>query len=262
MLRSRFLGSGLLTLWLSACAHGVVSELPTSPTTSVTIKNITVTPTGGGTLIAGVNQAITTDGTTLGLGAWATFSDGSSKYVDATWTSSDTNVIAFDGAMMKAIGRGSATVTARVGGMSDSETFTVAPNMAGTWSGSYVVDQCAAGSGSMQELICNADPARKGVLPVGTVAPMTFVIDKNGNDLTATTALGEIRGTLRGTDLGSNYLFLKGDLTVNRTTITVVQWNARVVMDAMEGQLGFEVRIEGIPSHAIVIAHLDQVTRR
>lgn len=264
MLRSRFVGSALLTLLLSACAHGVVSELPTSPTptTSVTVKNVTVTPTGGGTLIAGMSAPILTDGTSLGLGAWVNYSDGSAKYADATWTSSDTNVITFDGGMMKAIGRGTATVTARVENMSDTETFTVEPNMAGTWSGTYVVDQCVAGSASMTELICSADPQRKGVLPVGTAAPMTFVLEKNGSDLTATTALGEIRGTLRGTDLGSNYLSLKGDLTVNRTTITVVQWNARVLTDAMEGQIGFEVRIDGIPSHAIVIAHLNQVTRR
>jgi hypothetical protein len=30
----------------------------------------------------------------------------------------------------------------------------------------------------------------------------------------------------------------------------------------MEGWLGFEVRIEGMPSHANVTAHFDNVTRR
>src|SRR5690349_16655355 len=183
MLRSRFVGSGLLILLSSACAHGVVTELPTSPTSTVTIKTLTVTPTGGITLIAGMDAPITTEGATLGLGAWANYTDGTSKYIAATWSSSDTSVIAFDGSTMKAIGRGTATVTARVDGMSDTETITVEPNVEGTWSGTYVVDQCVAGSGSMTELICSADPARKGVLPVGTAAPMTFVIHKNGNDL-------------------------------------------------------------------------------
>ena len=262
MLRSRLVGSVILTLLSCACAHGVVKELPTAPTPTTTILRLTVTPTGGASIVAGTTAPITTSGTTLGLGAWAQYSDGSGKYVDAVWTSSDTGVIAFDGATMRAVGRGTATITARAEGMSDTETFTVEPNMAGTWSGNYVVDQCAAGSGSMQELICNADPARRGILPVGTSAPLTFEIQKNGSDLSATTALGEIRGTLRGTDLGSNYFSLSGNLTVNRTTVTVVQWNGHVKTDAMEGGIGFEVRIDGIPSHAIVIAHFDQVTRR
>jgi hypothetical protein len=219
-----------------------------------------ITPEGGASVIAGMSVPIVSSGNTLGLGAWANYSDQSGKYVEATWTSSDTNVIAFDGGSMKAISRGTAVVTARVNGMTDTETFTVEPNVAGTWSGTLVIDQCAAGSGSMAELVC--DRSRGGILPVGAVVPMTFEIKKNGTDLSAATALADVRGTLSGTDAGGNYFYLNGDLVLNRTTVTVAFWNGRVQTDAMESQLGLEVRIAGLPSHANLVGHFDQMTRR
>ena len=259
-LRSRFLGSALLTLLSCGCSHGVLTEMPTSPTPTVTIKQLIVTPTGGASLIAGASQQLMSSGNTLGVGAWAQYSDGTAKYIAATWTSSDTNVIAFDGDTMRAINRGTATITARAEGMTDTETFTVEPNMAGAWSGNYIVDQCSAGSGSMTELICLKE--RGGSLPVGSSAPIAFQIQKSGSDLTAATALGPIQGTLRGSDVGTNHFYLSGDLFTSNAHVTVVQWNARVITDAMEGQIVFEVRINGIPSNALVVAHLDQVTRR
>jgi hypothetical protein len=244
------------------CAHGVVDELPTSPSSSatVTMVRLMITPEGGASLIAGGSVPLVTSGNTLGLGAWANYSDGTSKYVEATWTSSDPNVIAFDDTTIKAVSRGTATVTARFNGMSDTETFTVEPNMSGTWSGNLIIDQCAAGSGSMMEVVC--DRSRNGILPVGTVVPMTFEIKKNGADLTAVAALGDVRGSLSGADAGGNYFWLKGDLVLNRTTATVGFWNGRVMTDAMESQLGLEVRIAGLPSHANVVGHFDQMTRR
>ena len=262
MLLPRFAVVILVTAILSACAHGVTEQLPTAPgPTTVTLSRLSVTPQGL-SLIAGGVVPITSSGNTLGLGALAQYSDGTAKYIEAAWTTSDPGVLAIEGTNIVAVSRGTATLTARAEGMTATQSFTVEPNVAGTWSGTYVVDQCAAGSGSMGELICSDAPGHKGILPVGTKAPITFEVQKNGNDLTATAALGEIRGMLRGTDLGSNFLTLKGDLTVNRTTVTVVHWNAHVKTDVMEAQIGFEVRIDNVPSHAVVVAHFDQVTRR
>ena len=115
----------------------------------------------------------------------------------------------------------------------------------------------------MTELICSALPGRQpGLLPVGAVAPITFQVRQSGIDLTATAALGEIRGTLTGSDRGQNFLTLRGDLTLNTTTMTVFHWDSRVKTDVMEGNIGFEVRIAGIPSHAQVTGHFVNVTRR
>lgn len=248
---------------VSSCAHGFVDEAPTSPTPAVTLRALTVTPVGGGTILEGGTFPITTSGNTMGLGAWAQYSDGTTKYVDATWTSSDANVIAIDGGSIRAVGRGSATLTARAEGKTASETFKVEPNMAGTWSGNFVVDQCNAGSGSMGELMCNADPSHpRGSLAVGTSVPITFQIQKSGEALTATAASGDWRGTLTGTDRGSNFMTFSGELTGNRTRVTIVFWNSQAKTDVMEGQIGFEVRIDNVPSNAAVVAHFDQVMRR
>jgi hypothetical protein len=115
----------------------------------------------------------------------------------------------------------------------------------------------------MLDAICGNTPGRApGMLPVGKSAPVTFQIVKTGTDLTAVTAFGEWRGTIKGTDRGENFLTLTGDLKVDRTTLTLVHWDSRVKTDAMDGFIGFEVRIDGLPSWAVVTAHFDKLTRR
>jgi len=258
------------TLALARCSHGTVAALPSAPTPvtpAITLKSLTITPAGGGTIIAGNAVEITSSGplpsTGAVLGAFAQYSDGSGKYVEAKWTTSDPNVLVVSGSSLKAMSRGSASLSATAEGQTATETFNVEPTMAGTWAGNYVVDQCSAGSASMYDGICGNTPGREpGVLPVGKSAPITFQIIKNGTDLSAVTAFGELRGTITGTDRGQNFLTLKGDLKVERTTLTIVYWDSRVETDLMEGFIGFEVRIDGVPSHAQVTAHFDNVTRR
>lgn len=258
------------TLVIGGCSHGTVAQLPTAPTATtpaVTVRRLTVTPVGGGSIIAGKSAEITTSGpfptTGAALGAFAEYSDGTGQYVEATWTSSDPSVLTVSGTSLRALKRGTATLTAAAVGHTASETFTVEPGIAGSWAGTYIVDSCAAGSGSMDELICNAVPGRRqGVLKVGSVAPINFQITQTGTDLSATAAFGEIRGTLTGIDRGQNFLTLKGNLTVETTTLTVVYWDGRVKGDAMEAFIGFEVRIAGVPSHANVTGHFLDVTRR
>jgi hypothetical protein len=259
----------LAILATAGCSHGTVSELPTAPTPpAATITSLTITPVGGGSMIEGLTLPIMADGpfpsTGATLGAFAQYSDGSGKYIAANWTSSDDTIVSVDGTTLSAKARGTAIVTAAAAGKTASETFVVQPGIAGTWAGTYVVDNCQAGSGSMYELICYPmnQGRTPGVLAIGATPPIAFQITKSGTDLTATAQLGELRGRLTGSDRGQNYLTLKGDLTVNATTITVVYWDARVREDVMEGVIGFEVRITGLPSHANVVARLDKVTRR
>jgi hypothetical protein len=253
----------------AGCSHGTVSELPAAPTPpAITVSTLTVTPVGGGSIIEGMSVAITSDGpfpsTGATLGAFARYSDGSGKYVPATWTSSDDRIVSIDGTSLAAKARGSAIVTASALGKTASETFAVQPGIAGTWAGTYTVEQCEAGSGSMYELICFPmnQGRTPGVMAVGSTPPIAFQITKSGTDLTATAQFGDVRGTLTGIDHGGNLMSLTGTLALNATTITVLQWNARVREDAMEGAVGFEVRIAGLGSHAQVAGRLDKVTRR
>jgi hypothetical protein len=255
-------------LSLAGCAHGVVSELPTAATPVVRIQSLTITPVGGGTIIAGLSAPITSSGpfpsTGAVLGAFAQYADGSGKYVEANWTSSDRNVIAVDGASLSAIARGTATISASAEGKTASETFTVEPTMAGNWVGTFVVDSCQAGGGSIYEYICMPpDPGRTpGTMAVGATPPLTLQITKSGNDLAAVAQFVDMRGTLAGSDRGSNFLTFKGDLTGSGRTITLVYWDTRARTDLMEGTIGFEVRIAGVSSFANVTAHLGNVTRR
>jgi hypothetical protein len=259
----------IASLSITGCAHGVVDGLPSAPSpAAATIKSLTVTPVGGGTMLQGATAPITSSGpfpsTGAALGAFAQYTDGSGKYVEAKWTSSDDKIIAVNGNMFTAIGRGTATVTASADGKSATETFVVEPGIPGTWSGTYVVDNCQAGSASMYEVICMPpDQGRTpGILAIGAAPPLTLQITQTGKDLTAAAQFGELRGTLTGIDRGQNFLTLSGDVTVNRTTVTLVYWDARVLTDAMEAFIGFEVRIAGVPSFAAVTAHFNNVTRR
>lgn len=258
------------SLVLGGCSHGTISGLPTAPSNTVpavTVRKLTVTPVGGASIIAGKTAHITTSGplpaTGAILGAFAEYTDGTGKYVEANWTSSDPTILVASSTSLQAMRRGTATLTATAEGHTASETFTVEPGIPGTWTGTYVVDQCSAGSGSLQELICNATPGRQqGTLKVGAVAPITFQITQSGTDLSATAAFGEVRGTLTGSDRGQNYLTLKGDLTFNATTISLVHWDANVRTDVMDAFIGFEVRVAGLPSHANVTGHFVDVMRR
>jgi hypothetical protein len=268
-LRSGFVAIALSTLAIGGCSHGTVNELPAAPSAPTPIlRTLTITPVGGTAILIGTTTPITSEGPLAAgvLGAFAQYSDGSASYVKATWTTSDANVIAVDGASIVTKARGSATLTATVDGVKANETFTVEPGVDGSWAGTYVVDTCEAGSSAIYEAVCGTAAAGRqgGVLPVGTTAPINFQITRTGaTDLTATAALGELRGTLSGTDRGQNFLTLKGDVTsVNGTKVSLVYWDARVRTDAMEGFIGFEVRVPALPSWAMVTAHFADVTRR
>jgi len=268
MLLPRCVVATLMSAMLISCAHGVVNELPTSPgPRPAQITSLTITPVGGGTLIAGYSAQITSSGpfpsTGAVLGAFAQYNDGSGKYVPANWSTNDPQVLVIEGSSMMPVSRGTAVITARAEGLTATETFKVDPNMAGSWTGTFVVDECGAGSASMHELVCSNIPGRQpGMLRVGTAVPVSFQIQKNGDELAAPAQFGDLRGTLRGSDRGQNFLTLKGDLTVNRTTLTIIYWDARVRTDLMEGFIGFEVRIDGMPSNAAVAAHFDNVIRK
>ncbi len=267
-LLSRCVVIAAATLAIGGCSHGALTELPTAPTPGApVIRSLTISPVGGGTLIAGQSVPIITSGpmpsSGVPLGAFAQYSDGSARFVEATWTTSDATVLIVSNQSFVAVGRGTATLTATAEGRSASENYRIDPGIPGTWAGAYVVEQCEAGSSLMYELICSAVPGRpRGALPVGATAPIAFEISQSGTDLTATAAFGDIRGRLTGSDRGRNFLTLSGDLTGGTTTISVVYWDAAVKMDVMDAFIGFQVRMAGVPSYAVVSGYFVDVTRR
>lgn len=258
-------------LILTSCSHNVTTDLPAAPTPvrpTVRITKLIIAPPGGGSMIVGTVVPITTSGPPpsdgLALGAFAQYSDGSGHFVEATWSSSDDGIALVRNGELVAINRGTAVLTASAEGLTASETFIVDPGIPGLWVGTYVVDSCQAGSGSVDALVCAAPtPGHAGgILRVGTVAPMALQITQHGKDLSATMQFGELRGTLTGVDAGANYLSLSGTLNASTSNAKIVVFNARVKQDVMEGVMGYELRITDLPSWAVVTAHFDSIARK
>ena len=111
-----------------------------APTPSApTVTKLTITPLGGGSMMVGASAPIVSTGTspTTGavVGAFAEYSDGSGRYVAATWTSSNAGVVSVTNEAITAMGRGTAIVTARFRGHSDDEQFEVMGGITGSWAG-------------------------------------------------------------------------------------------------------------------------------
>lgn len=248
------------------CTRGVtpLDEIPTGPT-AVTVIELTITPVGGATIAVGDEAPITTNGglptTGAVLGAFARFNNGAARYVEATWTSSDDTIITVSESRLIGRGRGTARLTATFEGRSASEQFTAEGGIAGRWSGSYVVEQCSATSGSMTEVLCGVEGRPPGFAAVGRTLPFTVEIVENNRDLTGVVSFGQNRGTLTGRNRGSGLFYLLGAFEGNGGAVNVFHWDARVVRDAMEGFIGYELRLQGFPGMGRVGARLTNMTR-
>lgn len=249
------------------CTVGVSNEPLTAPTPlPPTVTALTITPVGGGSMLIGGATPMATSGGTPSsvVGAFAQFSDGSGRYVEATWASSDDSVIAVDGAQLVARGRGTAMLTATFEGKSDTETFTVEGGVAGRWQGSYIVEQCSGSSGSMQEILCNPAGNNRpvGLAAVGNVLPFSLEISESGTDLTAVVSFGALSGTLTGKNRGGGFFFLQGLIEVNGGAVNIVHWDTRVVRDSMEGFIGYQLRLPNLPGFGGVAGKLVEMSRR
>ena len=250
---------------LSGCTVGTTEGPLTTPTPLPTrLMTLTITPTGGGAITVGGSAPITTTGNTPGLGAFAQYSDGTGRYVEAAWTSSDDSIMAVEGGQLIARGRGEVTLTAAFEDKTDTETFRAEGGIAGRWRGSYVVEQCSGSSGSMGEVLCNPPGTSRpvGLAAVGTTLPFSLEISENGSDLTAIASFGEIRGTLTGKSRGGGFFFLQGGFAANGSEINLIHWDSRVVRDGMDGFIGYQVRLPNLPGFGTVGAKLSGMTRQ
>lgn len=248
------------------CTRGVVDSPPTAP--SPVLTTLTITPIGGGSLLVGSSAPIATSGgmpaAGAALGAFAQYSDGAGRYVEATWTSSDDAIMTVDGGRLVARSRGTVTLTATYEGKSDTETFTAEGGIAGRWQGSYVVEQCSGGTGSMQEVLCNPPGNSRpvGHAAVGNVLPFSLEISENGDDLTGAVSFGAMRGVLTGKNRGGGFFYLQGAIEAGGGALNIVHWDTRVVRDSMEGYIAYQIRLPNVNGIGGVAAKLADMTRR
>jgi hypothetical protein len=247
-----------------------VDTPPTAPgALPGTIVTLTITPIGGGTMTVGSTAPIATNvgmpPNGITLGAFAQFSNGAGRYVDATWTSSDDSVITVQDNQLVARGRGTVILTATFQGKSDTESFTSEGGVTGRWRGAYLVEQCGGNSGSVQEVLCNppgnARPA--GIAAIGTTLPFSLEIaEENDTGLRATVSFGAISGTLTGVNRGGGFFYLQGVIEAGGGAINIIHWDTRVTRDAMEGFIAYEIRLPGLPGFGSVAARLVNMTRQ
>ena len=259
----KFAGLALACATLGSCTVGTVDKIPVAPTP--TVIRLTITPTGGVTMTFGGSLAVVSSGASPAavLGAFAEYSDGTGRYVAATWTSSNTSVVSVDGTTLTAVGRGTATVSATFEGRSDDEQFVVIGGIAGTWAGTYVVEQCVGSPSLVNELMCaSPSPGRQtGFAYIGATLPITMELTVSGTNVIGIVSSGTLRGTLTGPDRGAGVFSLQGVIQ-GAVVLTITQWQTQVLGDELHGIIGYEVRFSGVSGTGAAVGRLRNVTRR
>jgi hypothetical protein len=268
----RFAGVILGGALLVSCTRGVMTDAqanPVAPTPSApTVTKLTITPLGGGSMMLGASAPIVSTGTspTTGavVGAFAEYSNGTGRYVAATWTSSNAGVVSVTSEAITAMGRGTAILTASFGGQSDDEQFVVFGGIAGVWGGTYVVEQCSGSTGSVSEVLCTPPNTGRpaGVTHVGATLQIAMELTVNGDDVTGVVAFGNIRGTLTGKDRGAGLFFLQGTIADASGTLTITHWDVQVQRDGIQGFINYQLRLANLPGIGAVGTRLAAVTRR
>lgn len=130
----RLVSAVALVTLTAACG----SKSPTAPAAS--------TPTIAGLAILGTDAVLT--GTAANYSVTATVTDGTSRTVTATWTSSNPTVATVsDAGVLEGRTHGSTTITATSGTQTVSRTIRVINDYTGTWDGRFIVNGCDAPPG-------------------------------------------------------------------------------------------------------------------
>jgi hypothetical protein len=115
----------------------------------------TPSPPAAATVIISIisgNDAVLT-GVSTTFTVTATLSDGTTRAVTPTWTSSNTDVASVDSSgRLEGRAHGTTTLTATHDGISATKSVQVVNDYRGTWIGRFVVNRCDAPSG-----ICNSE---------------------------------------------------------------------------------------------------------
>ena len=260
--RLRFSGLAMACALLGGCTVGTVDQIPVAPTPRVI--RLTVTPTSVTMIVGGSLPIVSSGGSPSNVvGAFAQYSDGSGRYVEAAWTSSDTSVVSVDGTTLTAVGRGTANVSAAFQGFSDDQQFVVLGGVAGNWAGTYVVEQCSGDSGAVIDGMCAApSPGRQpGFAYVGATLPIAMELTVSGGNVTGTVSFGNLRVPVTGQDRGGGVFSLRGAVQ-GAVALNITHWDAQAVGDDMGGFIAYEMRFSGVNGTGSAASRLVNVTRR
>jgi len=124
---------------------------------------------------------------------------------------------------------------------------------AGSWSGSYRIDNCQ-GAGSVQDLLCSAPSGGRagGLYPIGSVLPMALTLAQNGDSVTGTLSLGELTGPVTGV-IENRLLTLGGTIGSGSLRVATVHWSSRVTRGTMDGVAAYRVELNGFPGTGVLV---------
>lgn len=187
------------------------ASAPTAPTTvavAPTIRTIVLSP-GSIDLVVGGSVTVS---------AIANFSDGSSRAIAPTWSSSASSVFSVDqNGVVRALATGSATITATASGTVGSVIARSTVNYAGRWVGQY------------RFLSCSAPPRWGGSYCAntsGTLYNVELNLGVTGSQATGSIRLGSYVGSVSGTIGSDGTLSLQG--TYSATTPSGLVYSERI----------------------------------
>ena len=208
----------LIAALATACGDKPNPMQPDSPAAS-TVASL---------VISGADYALS--GSTTAYTATATFSDGSTRTVTPSWSSSAEDIATIDNAgRLDGRAHGPTTLTAAHDGRSASKTVQVVNNYGGSWSGRYIVRACE-NSGIFKDGldIFYGGPADvpwcQALKRIGSERFLSFTLVQAGSNY------GEIRGTfgperdsLNGSGTISGIVTADGRLKLEGT-LQVLDW--------------------------------------
>jgi hypothetical protein len=188
----------------------------------------------------------------------ATFSNGSTGPVGATWSSDNTSVASVEsGGRVTGAGPGRATISASYSGMQATRQLRVVPDYAGRWTGDAQVTGCGD-DGDWRRVGFCADVGTGGVFP--TILALT----QDRDHVTGTGSFDEMSGPVQGAIRTSGHIGLDGSFTVTVEgvpfEVTVLNWETLSTDNQrMTGRYALSFRATALQGSARIDAELRNV---
>jgi len=126
-------------------------------------------------------------------------------------------------------------------------------NVAGTWSGSYVITSCGQ-SGAFSEVDWCGNLSY-------TQLPMTLVMSQSGSSITGLLTQGDIATPVTGSVDASSRVILTGSTVLEGVRAEIVGWNTTVSGSAMSGSWNTKWTIPGYLDSAQTVNTLGSVVK-
>lgn len=221
--------SVLAMIALSACGGGG-GGTPTTPSSA--LASLSLVPATDLIKIKGT-ETFTANGS---------FSDGTTRSVEATWGSDNTAVATVSAGRATGVAAGQATIFADYQGQRATRLLRVVPDYHGRWSGDHRQTGCAD-EGDWKGACAD--------FPNGDLYMLVLALTQTRDALTGTADFGEPGGAVRGSIRMSGHLGLEGSQVITdeglTLELTLANWETLTTdNERMTGRFGLIFRATGL----------------